>query len=90
VGVTISTVVFNRITSSLGEGEDMLRSYQAAQWTCCAFGLCGTLLALVFFRGVGVPGHREAKNSVAEEGSEGMSSEDDERRNRMDEGKVEA
>lgn len=86
MGVTISTIVFNRVTSSLGEGGDMLRSYQAAQWTCCAFGLCGTLLALVFFRGVGVPGHKEAKKSVVDERSEESSSEDGELKGRISSG----
>jgi hypothetical protein len=57
--VTVSTVVFNRVTSSLGEGEDQLKSYHAAQWACCAFGLVGTVLALIVFRGVGVPGQKK-------------------------------
>lgn len=67
--MTISTVVFNRVTASLDEGEDMLRSYQAAQWTCCAFALCGTVLALSFFRGVGVPGHQQVKTPEVEQGA---------------------
>ncbi|KAF9446080.1 MFS general substrate transporter [Macrolepiota fuliginosa MF-IS2] len=69
-GVTISTVVFDRVTLSLREGEDDIRSYRAAQWTGCAFGLTGTLLALAFFRGVGVPGHNRAKESLAREDPE--------------------
>ncbi len=50
----------------------MLKSYQAAQWTCCAFALCGTVLALSFFRGVGVPGHQPVKAPEVEEGEEGV------------------
>jgi hypothetical protein len=59
MGVTISTVVFNRVTSSLGEGEDQLRGYHAAQWTCCAFGLVSMVVSLIVFRGVGVPGQKK-------------------------------
>lgn len=57
-GVTISTVVFNRVNESIVLGEDRLRSYQAAQWTNSAFGLCGCLVSLIFFWGVGSPGSR--------------------------------
>ncbi|EKM77894.1 hypothetical protein AGABI1DRAFT_129687 [Agaricus bisporus var. burnettii JB137-S8] len=59
-GITISTVIFNRITSNLAEGEDQLRSYRAAQWTCCAFGLTSMVLSLIVFRGVGVPGQKKS------------------------------
>lgn len=58
--MTISTVVFNRVKSGLGEGEDQLKSYHAAQWTCCAFGLTGTVLSLIAFRGQGVPGRTKS------------------------------
>ncbi|KAJ7595339.1 putative efflux transporter [Mycena floridula] len=75
VGVTISTVVFNRIlereSGRLGVMPDpsgrnapmpaQLTSYKAAQWTAFAFGVLATLLAVVFFRGVGIVGHREGK-----------------------------
>ncbi|KAF5359653.1 hypothetical protein D9756_002891 [Leucocoprinus leucothites] len=60
-GVTISTVVFNRVSSSLREGEDNIRSYRSAQWTCFAFAALGSLLSLVVFRGVGAPGDRKDK-----------------------------
>jgi len=62
-GVTISTVVFNRVTLSLREGEDVIRGYRAAQWTCCAFAIFAALLSLLVFRGVGVPGHRKDQSS---------------------------
>jgi len=68
-GVTISTVVFNRVKSHVDVvGGDMIRSYRAAQWTTCAFGLLGAVLSLVFFRGVGVPGHKQVKMPPVEEG----------------------
>lgn len=63
VGVTISTVVFHRVSSDLGQGDDSVRGYRSAQWTCCAFAVLGSLLSLVMFRGVGVPGHKEAQAS---------------------------
>lgn len=50
------------------EAGDMIRSYRAAQWTTCAFGLLGAVLSLVFFRGVGVPGHRRVKTPPVETG----------------------
>ncbi|KAJ3575022.1 hypothetical protein NP233_g1365 [Leucocoprinus birnbaumii] len=63
-GITISTVVFDRVSLSLKEGEDNIKSYRAAHWTCCAFALCAALLSLVVFRGVGVPGHRKEDSEV--------------------------
>lgn len=60
--MTISTVVFNRVTSSLGKGEDIIRSYKAAQWTTCGFALLASVISLLVFRGVGVPGHRKAQD----------------------------
>ncbi|KAF9447312.1 MFS general substrate transporter [Macrolepiota fuliginosa MF-IS2] len=56
VGVTLSTVVFDCVTLDLNEGQDIIRSYRAVQWTCCTFGICGGLLGLALFRGVGAPG----------------------------------
>ncbi|KAJ7587489.1 putative efflux transporter [Mycena floridula] len=75
VGVTISTVVFNRILERecdrFGVMPDpsgrnaprsaQLSSYKAAQWTAFGFGVLATLLAVIFFRGVGIVGHREGK-----------------------------
>ncbi|KAF9446079.1 MFS general substrate transporter [Macrolepiota fuliginosa MF-IS2] len=75
-GVTISTVVFNRVTMNLGKQDDMIRGYRAAQWTCCAFGLCGALLSLVFFRGVGVPGHKKVKDLPSQQESGEVESEE--------------
>lgn len=72
VGVTVSTVVFDRVlrqrsadmgvildVSAAGAPrEAQLDSYRAAEWTNFAFGMLATLLALIFFRGVGVVGQR--------------------------------
>ncbi|KXN82110.1 hypothetical protein AN958_03164, partial [Leucoagaricus sp. SymC.cos] len=68
LGVTISTVVFNRVSSNLTEGEDNLSAYKAAQWTTTAFGVFSTLLALLVFRGVGVPGHGKTSNTLEQDG----------------------
>ncbi|PBK86271.1 putative efflux transporter [Armillaria gallica] len=70
VGVTVSTVVFDRVlrqrsadmgvildVSAAGAPrEAQLDSYKAAEWTNFAFGMLATLLALIFFRGVGIVG----------------------------------
>jgi len=58
VGVTVSTVVFNRVKDQIASGQDDLKSYQAAQWTNVGFGLFAAITSLIFFRGVGVVGHR--------------------------------
>ena len=42
-------------------GSDTLLMYRADQWTCFAFGIIETILVIVFFRGVGVVGHRAPK-----------------------------
>lgn len=57
VGVATTTVVFNRVDLHR-HGRDGIVSYKAAQWTCFAFGVLGTLLSLLFFRGVGAAGVR--------------------------------
>lgn len=59
VGITVTTVVFNRVTSRNGPDVDNIASYRAAQWTSFAFGILGTLLSILFFKGVGVVGHRK-------------------------------
>jgi len=41
VGVTVTTVVFNSVATKLKPGDDPLRMYHAAQWTCFAFGIIG-------------------------------------------------
>jgi len=38
--------------------------YRAAQWTCFAFGVIATILGVMFFRGVGVVGHRAPKSCL--------------------------
>ncbi|KAF8887856.1 major facilitator superfamily domain-containing protein [Gymnopilus junonius] len=56
VGVTVTTVVFNRVSERIPSNEDNIRAYHAAQWTAFTFGIIATLLGLIFFRGVGVVG----------------------------------
>ncbi|KAK0467833.1 putative efflux transporter [Desarmillaria tabescens] len=68
-GVTISTVVYDRVLRARAEdfGTDssnapkpaQLDAYQAAAWTDFAFGIFAALLALVFFQGAGVLKERE-------------------------------
>jgi len=45
--------------------------YQAAQWTAVAFGIIATTLGIVFFRGVGVVGHRAPKLASISESEKG-------------------
>ncbi|KAF8650022.1 hypothetical protein AX16_005461 [Volvariella volvacea WC 439] len=80
-GMAISTVVFNRVmkkqTQLHGPGEDaimlaQLNSYKAAQWTCFGFGILATLLAIVFFRSVGIVG--TVKKGAKQEDSESQKS----------------
>ncbi|KAJ7474230.1 major facilitator superfamily domain-containing protein [Mycena latifolia] len=78
LGVTISTIVFNRIktrieTKTQGPPpHDILPAYKDAMWTCFAFGMCATLLSIVFFRGLGTVGHpgKKAKSGDVEEADE--------------------
>ncbi|KAK7444033.1 hypothetical protein VKT23_015430 [Stygiomarasmius scandens] len=72
-GVTVSTVVFNRVLSQLAAsrglqitdatGRDLprdvqLKAYQAAEWTNFAFGMVATVLAIAFLSSVGILGHK--------------------------------
>ncbi|RDB16369.1 hypothetical protein Hypma_002885 [Hypsizygus marmoreus] len=75
LGVTVTTVIFNRVTLRKATLQDphpapTLESYKAAQWGAFAFGILATLLTIVFFRGVGVVGHRKKQVDVWEEGQE--------------------
>ncbi|KAH9031333.1 efflux transporter [Lactarius pseudohatsudake] len=70
IGVSVSTIVFNgvlraqssRLSVTLeAQGDNappsaQLRAYKAAMWTGCSFGLLGTILCVVFLRGVGIVG----------------------------------
>ncbi|KAG7097208.1 hypothetical protein E1B28_004579 [Marasmius oreades] len=58
LGVTVSTVVFNRVAQQ--QPGDPLKSYQAAQWTCLGFGIVATLLSMICLRGVGIIGDKRA------------------------------
>ncbi|TEB31658.1 MFS general substrate transporter [Coprinellus micaceus] len=68
VGVTVSTVVFNQVRlTQLEKGEDLLKAYQAANWTGFAFGMIGTVLSILFFHNVGAVGDKKAKPSSEED-----------------------
>ncbi|KAF8145372.1 major facilitator superfamily domain-containing protein [Mycena galopus ATCC 62051] len=57
LGVTASTILFNHVQQQTTmTGGDTLSSYHAAMWMGVGFGGLATLLALVSFWGVGVPG----------------------------------
>jgi len=47
--------------------------YRAAQWTCFAFGIIEIILVIIFFRGVGVVGHRAPKPTSVSETEKGES-----------------
>jgi hypothetical protein len=64
-------VVFNRVGTKVGPDGDTLRMYRAAQWTAFAFGIIATTLGVVFFRGVGVVGHRAPKPASISESEKG-------------------
>ncbi|PPQ92095.1 hypothetical protein CVT25_008261 [Psilocybe cyanescens] len=59
VGITVSTVVFNSVNVKIDSNKNNISPYRAAQWTTFGFGVIATALGIVFFRGVGVVGHRE-------------------------------
>ncbi|KAF8722458.1 hypothetical protein AX14_009812 [Amanita brunnescens Koide BX004] len=70
VGVIVSTIVFNRVIANdsrmegviLDTNEDntpesaLLKAYQAAQWAAFSFSMIAMVLAIIFFRGVGIIG----------------------------------
>jgi hypothetical protein len=64
-------VVFNRVGTTVGPDGDKLQMYRAAQWTAFAFGIIATTLGIVFFRGVGVVGHRAPKPASMSESEKG-------------------
>ncbi|KAF9263696.1 putative efflux transporter [Marasmius fiardii PR-910] len=66
LGVTVSTVVFNRVARQ--QPDNPLKSYQAAQWTNLGFGILATLLSVISLRGVGIVGHKKAKSVLADVG----------------------
>ncbi|KAM5539739.1 hypothetical protein V8D89_006552 [Ganoderma adspersum] len=75
-GLAISTVVFNATLKSksreLGVGPNVggtnapkaaqLAAYKGAMWSGFAFGVFGSLLAVLFLRGVGIVGHRKGES----------------------------
>jgi len=68
-GIAVTTVVFNGVTLARPPGADMIVSYHSANWTSVAFCLIACILSIIFFRGVGVVGHRvpNLKTTLAEE-----------------------
>lgn len=66
-GITVTTVMFNRVTLSRPPGADTMVGYHAANWTSAGFSLIAFTLGVLFFRGVGVVGHRRPKTTCAEE-----------------------
>ncbi|KAG6885012.1 hypothetical protein C0993_006537 [Termitomyces sp. T159_Od127] len=74
LGVTVTTVIFDRVTQQKSRGDPALiaspplASYQAAQWGSFAFGVLSMLLSILFFYGVGIVGH--TKGPIIETESE--------------------
>ncbi|KII89636.1 hypothetical protein PLICRDRAFT_39748 [Plicaturopsis crispa FD-325 SS-3] len=81
LGLTITTIVFNRVVKREAElvGQDIsvtgtasaspaaqLKGYRSAQWTCFAFGIFASLLGIAFLRKVGVVGHHEGRRTKSE------------------------
>ncbi|EIM80449.1 MFS general substrate transporter [Stereum hirsutum FP-91666 SS1] len=85
-GLSISTIVYNAIVRSkaaklgvevTGSTSDsdipkaaLLGGYKGAHWTAFAFGIAGTVMGILFLRGVGIVGHKKTKlrDRTAEEG----------------------
>ncbi|KAI9464425.1 major facilitator superfamily domain-containing protein [Lactarius psammicola] len=79
IGVSVSTIVFDGVlkaqSSRLGVALDaqrdnaplaaQLKAYKAAMWTGFSFGLLGTVLCIIFLRGVGIVGETPAQDSPA-------------------------
>lgn len=61
VGTTVSTLLFHSVGSKIRPGEDTLPMHRTAQCTWFAFGIIETIPVIVFFKGVGVVGHRAPK-----------------------------
>jgi MFS family permease len=68
-GITVTTVVFDKVALATPTGADMIASYHYATWTSGAFGLIAFVLGLLSFRGVGAVGYRGSRTSPVEEGS---------------------
>lgn len=87
-GLAISTSVYNGVvfldssstshsTSHSREGAPVpsLRAFKAAQWTAFAFATTSFVLAVLFFRNVGIIGHKPTTNSDSESTSPKLESE---------------
>ena len=48
-GITVTTLVFDKIARSTPTGADMIVSYHYATWTSGAFGLIGIYISLFLF-----------------------------------------
>ncbi|KAH9031335.1 efflux transporter [Lactarius pseudohatsudake] len=79
IGVSVSTIVFNGVLRAQSSRLDVtldahgdnappsaqLQAYKAAMWTGCSFGLLGTILCLIFLRGVGIVGETPGQDLPA-------------------------
>ncbi|KAF5360303.1 hypothetical protein D9758_009104 [Tetrapyrgos nigripes] len=73
LGVTVSTIVFNRVLVQHAPRPAQLDAYKAAQWTNFAFGMFATLLTVIFLRRVGIigrPGPGDSDDTDIEKSSE--------------------
>jgi hypothetical protein len=73
VGITVSSAVFSSLGSKIGQGEDMLPQYRAAQWTSFAFGVIAFTLGIICFRGAGVLGYSTPQPASISESEKGES-----------------
>jgi len=60
-GIAVTTVVFNSVILARPPGADKIVGYHAANWTSVTFCLIACILSILFFRGVGIVGHRVPK-----------------------------
>ena len=64
IGLAATTIVHNTVVRREGSSADaQLDGYKAAQWMTFAFGAAGSIVALLFLRGVGPIGHRSPKGA---------------------------
>ncbi|KAK7453386.1 hypothetical protein VKT23_011650 [Stygiomarasmius scandens] len=54
IGVTTSTLIFDRALGESGDQHSLLDAYKASQWGNFTLGMIATALALVFLRKVGI------------------------------------
>lgn len=69
-GITVTTIVFKRVTLARPSGADMIVSYHSATWTSFAFCMLALILSVLSLRSVGVVGHRGPRTASAEKPDE--------------------